>query len=199
MTVATRRPPARGATRAVGRPGFRLRGRGHKVALTAHILTSVGWFGVALVVALGGIVGSLTGDAGLRRGIYRMLELVPWLSIPIGLAAVATGVVLGLGTAHGVFRRWWVVVKIAISAAVVVTDAVGDRPPRSRGGAHRPRRGAVAGRQHRPRRRAGDRDRAVGLQAVGSDTVDPLLNGATGRAGWRPAGRRRTSASRRGP
>ena len=38
--------------------------------------------------------------------------------------AQATGVVLGLGTVYGLVRNWWVVAKIAISVAVVVTDAV---------------------------------------------------------------------------
>jgi hypothetical protein len=124
VTVAASHPRARAPADTGPRPRVRLRGRGHKVALTAHILTSVGWFGIALVVALCGLAGSITVDAALRRDLYRTLELIPWLSIPIGLAAIGTGVVLGLGTAHGVFRRWWVVAKIGISAAVVVTDAV---------------------------------------------------------------------------
>jgi hypothetical protein len=123
VTVASY-PRARNLSDGPSRPSFRLRGRSHKVALTAHILTSVGWFGVAMVVALCGLAGSITGDATVRRGLYRTMELIPWLSIPLGLVAIATGVVLGLGTAHGVFRRWWVVAKTAISAAVVVTDAV---------------------------------------------------------------------------
>jgi hypothetical protein len=42
----------------------------------------------------------------------------------MGLAAAATGTVLGLGTTYGLVRNWWVVAKIAISAAVVITDAV---------------------------------------------------------------------------
>jgi hypothetical protein len=124
VTVAAHDARVTGVDVTAVRPRFRLRGRSHKVALTAHILTSVGWFGVALVVAVLGLVGSITNDPVLRRAVYRTVELFPWLSIPIGLAAIATGVWLGLGTAHGVFRRWWVVVKLGISAAVVVTDAL---------------------------------------------------------------------------
>lgn len=53
-----------------------------------------------------------------------MIEMVPWLSIPLGLLAVASGTLLGLGTKWGLVRHWWVVAKIAISVAVIVTDAV---------------------------------------------------------------------------
>ena len=104
--------------------GFRLRGRAHKLALTAHILTSVGWFGIAIVVAFCGLAAAASDDRVLASALYRTMETAPWLSIPAGLAAVATGVLLGLGTSFGLVRHWWVVVKIVIAAAVIVTDAV---------------------------------------------------------------------------
>jgi hypothetical protein len=114
---------ARLADRRSEPPLFRLRGRPHKIALTAHVLTSVGWFGVAGVVLLCALAASASDTASEAIGFYRTMAVVPWLSIPLGLASVATGVLLGLGTSHGVIRRWWVVVKIAIAAAVIVTDA----------------------------------------------------------------------------
>jgi hypothetical protein len=52
------------------------------------------------------------------------METAPWLSIPFGLIAVATGTLLGVGTIYGLLRHWWVVAKIAIAAAVVATDAM---------------------------------------------------------------------------
>jgi len=104
--------------------GFRLRGRAHKVALTAHILTAVGWFGIAVVVAFCGLAAAASDDRVLASALYRTMETAPWLSIPVRLAAVATGVLLGLGTSFGLVRHWWVVVKIVIAAAVIVTDAV---------------------------------------------------------------------------
>jgi hypothetical protein len=105
-------------------PRWRLRGRAHKAALTVHVLTSVGWFGVAAALACGVVVATATSDHALSSAIYRTMELAPWLSIPAGLASAATGVVLGLGTAHGLIQRWWVVAKIGVNTAVVVTDAV---------------------------------------------------------------------------
>lgn len=103
---------------------FRLRGKAKKVALVAHILAAVGWFGVAVVVAFCAIAASATGDATLSQALYRTMETSPWLSIPIGLTAVATGTLLGLGTAFGLIRHWWLVAKSAIAVAVIVTDAV---------------------------------------------------------------------------
>jgi hypothetical protein len=104
--------------------GFRLRGRAHKVALTVHILTSVGWFGIAVVIAFCVLVAGNTSDRALANALYRTMEIAPWLSIPVGVAAVASGAVLGLGTTFGLIRHWWVVAKIVIATAVVVTDAI---------------------------------------------------------------------------
>ncbi len=120
---------AHAPARSVGRDRrelarWRLRGRAHKAALTAHVLTSVGWFGVAAALACGVVTAGVTSDHALSSAIYRTMELGPWLSIPAGLASAATGVLLGLGTAHGLIQRWWVVAKIGINTAVVVTDAV---------------------------------------------------------------------------
>jgi hypothetical protein len=128
MTAASTLPARvreRSADRALDEPsGWRLGRRARKVALTAHVLMSVGWFGIAVVVLVGAVAAMTTGDASLTRALHRFLELAPWVSIPAGVLAAATGVVLSLGTRYGLVRFWWVVIKIAITVAVVVTDAV---------------------------------------------------------------------------
>ena len=103
---------------------FRLRRRPHKIAFTAHVLAAVGWFGIAIAVAFCAIASALTNDEALSRALYRTLETLPWLSIPVGITAVGTGSVLGLGTTFGLVRYWWVVAKIVIAVAVIVTDAL---------------------------------------------------------------------------
>lgn len=102
--------------------GFRLRGRAHKAALTAHVLSSVGWFGIAVLVAFCAITASSAGDPDYADALYRVVETAPWLSVPVGLLAAATGVLLSLGTTYGLVRYWWVVAKIVIAVAVIVTD-----------------------------------------------------------------------------
>ncbi len=92
--------------------------------LTAHVLTSVGWFGGALTVAFCGLAAATTNNPTLGHAFYQTIESVPWLAVPLGLLAVATGALLGLGTQWGIVRHWWVVAKIGIAAVVIVTDAV---------------------------------------------------------------------------
>lgn len=119
------------ATSVVSRPAtqterrrFRLGRTDHKVALTAHVLSAVGWFGVAVLVAFCAVVAGTSNDATLSRALYRTVETSVWLSIPLGIVAFATGVVLSVGTKWGLVRHWWVVAKIVIASPVVVTDAL---------------------------------------------------------------------------
>jgi len=98
--------------------------QGYRALVTAHVLCSVGWFGMAVVSAFSAIVASVRDESTLALSLYRTIEALPWLSIPTGLAAAGTGVLLGLTTKFGLIRYWWVVTKMGIAAAVVVTDAV---------------------------------------------------------------------------
>jgi hypothetical protein len=102
---------------------FRLRGKAHKAALTVHVLASVGWFGMAVGIVVALITAASTGDPTFAASLRRVVEASPWLTIPVGLTAVATGALLSLGTVWGLLRHWWVVAKIAIAIAVITTDA----------------------------------------------------------------------------
>lgn len=102
--------------------GFRLRGRAHKAALAAHVLTSVGWFGVAVVVAVAAFAAGAARDPELARALRHALEPAVWVSAPMAVVAVATGALLSLGTAWGFVRHWWLVAKIVVAALVLTTD-----------------------------------------------------------------------------
>jgi len=101
---------------------FHLTRRPRLVALVAHVLTSVGWFGVAVLVAFLLVAAGSTGDDPLARSLYRAVETSVWLTVPLGALAAATGVVLGVGTKWGLARYWWVVIKEVAVVPVVVTD-----------------------------------------------------------------------------
>src|SRR5262245_20745847 len=78
----------------------------HRIVLAAHVLTSAGWFGAALVVAvLLGIAGA--SGAAAANALYRAVHTAIWVTVPLGAAAVVTGVVLGLTTKWGIVRYRW--------------------------------------------------------------------------------------------
>lgn len=92
----------------------------HKALLVSHILTAVGWFGLAITVAFIGIVGSSNDDIAY----YKVIESTLDLSIPLGLAAAATGITLSLTTRWGLVKHWWVLLKEAGAVAVIATDVL---------------------------------------------------------------------------
>jgi hypothetical protein len=87
-----------------------------KLALTAHVATSVGWLGaVAAFLALA--ITGLAGDDGPTvRGAYVAAEVITWsVIVPLCLASLLTGVVQSLGTPWGLVRHWWVLIKLALT------------------------------------------------------------------------------------
>jgi hypothetical protein len=98
-------------------PGLR------KFALTAHVASSVGWLGaVAGFLALA-IVGLASQDAQTVRAAYLAMEVTGWaVLVPLSGASLVTGLVQSLGTKWGLFRHYWVVVKLVIT--VVATTVL---------------------------------------------------------------------------
>ena len=90
--------------------------RFNKLALTAHIIFSVGWLG-AIVAYLAPAIAGLTGhDAQMVRAAYLSMELIGWyVIVPFSLAALLTGLVEALGTQWGLFRYYWILVKFLLT------------------------------------------------------------------------------------
>ncbi|MET8955505.1 hypothetical protein [Streptomyces sp. NPDC004533] len=87
-----------------------------KLALTAHVTVSVGWAGAVAVFLALAITGLASHDALLVRSVYAAMGPTGWFVIvPLCFASLATGVVSSLGTAWGLFRYYWVVVKLVIT------------------------------------------------------------------------------------
>jgi hypothetical protein len=100
-----------------------------KVTLTAHVMTSVGWLGaVAAFLALA-IVGLRSSDTQMVRSAYIATESVTWLVIvPLAFASLLTGLVVSLTTQWGLFRYYWVIVKLIISVLAATLLLVHTRP-----------------------------------------------------------------------
>jgi hypothetical protein len=92
-----------------------------KVALTAHVACSVGSLGaIAGFLALA-VAGLTSQDARMVRAAYLAMELTAWFVIvPAVLAALLTGVIQALGTTWGLFRHYWVLVKLLVTVLVTI-------------------------------------------------------------------------------
>jgi hypothetical protein len=92
-----------------------------KLALTAHIASSVGWLGaVACFLGLA-LVGLRSGDPGTVRAAYVAMDATGWfVLVPFALASLITGVVESLSTKWGLFRHYWVVIKLSITLVATV-------------------------------------------------------------------------------
>ena len=100
-----------------------------KLALTAHVTSSVGWLGaVAGFLALA-IAGMTTADPQLVRASYMALNVIGWFVIvPLCLTSLPSGLVMSLGTEWGLFRHWWVVAKLGITLLATVLLLVHMQP-----------------------------------------------------------------------
>jgi hypothetical protein len=90
--------------------------RVRKFALTAHVVSSVGWLGAALVFLALAIIGLTGQDAQTVRGAYLVMEPTAWyVLVPLAFASLLTGLVQALGTQWGLFRHYWVLFKLLIN------------------------------------------------------------------------------------
>ena len=100
-----------------------------KVALIAHVTFSVGWLGsVAAFLALA--IAGLTGeDPQTVRAAYLAMEVIGWFVIvPLSFASLLSGLVQSLGTAWGLFRHWWVVIKLVMTVLATAVLLVHMQP-----------------------------------------------------------------------
>ena len=87
-----------------------------KFVLTAHVTFTVGWLGsVAGFLALA-VAGLTSQDVQIVRAAYLAMELTArFVIVPLSLAPLLTGPVLSLGTPWGLFRHYWILVKLLIT------------------------------------------------------------------------------------
>jgi hypothetical protein len=87
-----------------------------KLALTAHVTSSVGWLGAVGGFLALAVAGMTSQDAQVVRAVYLVMDLTAWyVIVPLCLASVLTGLVSSLSTTWGLFRHYWVLLKILIT------------------------------------------------------------------------------------
>jgi hypothetical protein len=87
-----------------------------RVALVTHVACSVGWLGgVVASLALAG-AGLTSSDGQVVRSADVALELIGWYAlIPLSVASLLTGLLQSLGTVWGLFRHYWVLIKLLMN------------------------------------------------------------------------------------
>ena len=92
-----------------------------KLALTAHIASSVGWIGAVLTFLAVAVVGANTQDDRVVRAANLIAEPVVWyVVLPFAVASLLTGLVSSLGSAWGLFRHYWVIFKLVLNVFATV-------------------------------------------------------------------------------
>lgn len=100
--------------------------RTRKFVLTGHITLSVGWIGaVAAYIALD-LTDLTSGDPQRLRSAYIAMDTITRsVIVPLALASLLTGLLMGVGTPWGLFRHYWVIFSLfltALSVAVLIVE-----------------------------------------------------------------------------
>jgi hypothetical protein len=96
-------------------PGLR------RLTFTTHLTTSLGWAGAVLVFLALAAIGLTSDDAIVVRGAYLLMAPAAWfVLVPLGHASLISGIVLSVGTKWGLFKHYWVVSKLVLTAFATV-------------------------------------------------------------------------------
>ena len=88
-----------------------------KFALTAHVTSSVGLLGSIAAFLTLAIAGLNSQDTQIIRAAYLAMDLVArFIIVPLAFASLLTGLIQSLGTPWGLFRHYWVLAKLLLTA-----------------------------------------------------------------------------------
>jgi hypothetical protein len=92
-----------------------------RVTFTTHITSSVGWVGAAMAFLALAVIGVASDDERTVRGAYLVMAPAAWfVLVPLAHASLLSGIALSLGTTWGLFRHYWVVLKLGITVFATV-------------------------------------------------------------------------------
>jgi hypothetical protein len=79
-------------------------------------MVSVGWLGAVAVFLVLAIAGLTDQDAQKVRAAYLAMDLIGWsVVVPLSCASLLSGIVSALGTPWGLFRHYWVLMKLILN------------------------------------------------------------------------------------
>lgn len=92
-----------------------------KLALTAHIVVSVGWLGAVNTYLALALMSLRADDVRAATSLLAAMNtLIQVVILPLNLASLATGVISGLGSPWGLVRHYWVLFKLLLNLVTTV-------------------------------------------------------------------------------
>lgn len=90
-----------------------------KLVLVFHVTSSVGFLGaVAAFLALA--IAGATADQAVAIALYQAIQVLTWqVIVPLAFATLVIGAVQSLGTAWGLIRYYWVIVKLVLTMTAI--------------------------------------------------------------------------------
>lgn len=92
-----------------------------KVALVAHIVTSVGSLGAVTGFLALAVAGLTSEDTQTMTSVYVAMDVIARsVILPLVLVSLMTGLIQSLGTTRGLFRHYWVLAKLLLTTLTVI-------------------------------------------------------------------------------
>ena len=92
-----------------------------RFTFTTHITSSIGWIGAVIAFLAFAVIGFTSNDEAKVRGAYLLMAPAAWfVLVPLAHASLLSGIILSLGTTWGLFRHYWVVLKLGITVFATV-------------------------------------------------------------------------------
>ena len=89
--------------------------------LTVHVTASVGWLGAIAAYITLNVPAVTSTDPQTVRAAYLMMEPVAvYAIVPLAATSLITGFVQSLGTPWGLFRHYWVVISLVVTAVATL-------------------------------------------------------------------------------
>jgi hypothetical protein len=98
-----------------------LTGSLRKFVLAVHVATAVGALGAVAVFLILAIIGLASEEAQLARAVYPAMNVATrFVIVPFLFAAFLIGLVQSLTTPWGLFRHYWVLVKLLLTVFTII-------------------------------------------------------------------------------
>ena len=88
-----------------------------KYMLILHLVCSIGWLGAVAAFLTLAAMALKSNDSQQVASFYIAMRPIGWyIIVPLSVGALVSGVIQSLGTPLGLFRYYWVVVKLLLTA-----------------------------------------------------------------------------------